>query len=127
MSFFEDSLIDGGHIRARLFEGDSSPEPREALKEVRASANGRLQPQRFPKLDGLGRELESGRHDAHHGVALVVQSDVSPNGIRTSAEPVDPKIVAHNHRPTAARLFFFGQKAAADGRLDTQSGKEAGA
>jgi hypothetical protein len=71
-----------------------------------------------------GTRFKTHRHDAHHGVTLVVQQDRSADDRRIAAKLVLPEIVANNSDAGPAGMSFLRGKTAANCERNSQDSEE---
>ena len=79
-----------------------------------------------PQLDLVEREAETLRHDADHGVGLVVQHDLAAHEPRVAAEEALPGLVLHHaHERRTLRVVDAHDEAAPDRRPNADDVEEA--
>src|SRR2546422_715718 len=111
-------------FRSRLEtrQGDLSMVCPHGIRQVQA---------RHPELDPYqlppeGRKIEVGRHDANHGVAIVVERDLFADQTGIAAVAPLPHPVAQDHHTRSTGLVFFGQEITAQHGSHAEKRKEVG-
>src|SRR5262249_40140840 len=112
--FLRDLFAQDRHGLTGLCERDAILEATHALQVMVAEVGKilRRKGDRHPYVDvPNGQEVKLSRHDANDFIRAVVDRDLAPDDIATSAKAPLPKPITNHRDWRAMRVFVFGEDA----------------